>query len=120
MWILLELWQEHLLGQLAVQQEENRTEIAPWFRHNMSALDRELGRAALVAFRWIRFFLNEGFGSPDDEALSRAMDTLAGLSDGSRLVGIISHVPESKRRIDRHIRVTKRCSDGSAVRFEGV
>lgn len=48
-------------------------------------------------------FLNEGFGSPDDEALSRAMDTLAGLSDGSRLVGIISHVPESKRRIDRAI-----------------
>ncbi len=65
-------------------------------------------------------FLDEGFGSLDDEALARAMDTLAGLTDGSRLVGIISHVPELKRRIDRQIVVTKQPSGGSSLRLEGV
>ena len=52
-------------------------------------------------------FVDEGFGSLDEESLRMAMNTLAGLSDGHRLVGIISHVAELKERIDKQIVVTK-------------
>ena len=58
-------------------------------------------------------FVDEGFGSLDSEALSKAYHTLAGLTEGNRLVGIISHVTELKERIDRQIVVTKDHSGGS-------
>ena len=58
-------------------------------------------------------FVDEGFGSLDSEALSKAYATLAGLSEGNRLVGIISHVAELKERIDRQIVVTKLKTGGS-------
>ncbi len=58
-------------------------------------------------------FVDEGFGSLDSEALSKAYQTLAGLTEGNRLVGIISHVAELKERIDRQIVVTK-SPDGSS------
>ena len=58
-------------------------------------------------------FVDEGFGSLDDESLNQAMNALAGLSQGNRLVGIISHVSELKERIDKQIVVTK-SSDGSS------
>ena len=45
-------------------------------------------------------FVDEGFGSLDSEALSKAYLTLAGLTEGNRLVGIISHVAELKEKID--------------------
>ena len=62
-------------------------------------------------------FVDEGFGSLDSEALSKAYATLAGLTEGNRLVGIISHVAELKERIDRQIRVTKLKTGGSAARI---
>ena len=52
-------------------------------------------------------FVDEGFGSLDEESLRMAMNTLASLSDGHRLVGIISHVAELKERIEKQIVVTK-------------
>ena len=52
-------------------------------------------------------FVDEGFGSLDSEALGKAYATLAGLTEGNRLVGIISHVTELKERIDKQIVVTK-------------
>lgn len=52
-------------------------------------------------------FVDEGFGSLDSEALSKAYHTLAGLTEGNRLVGIISHVAELKEKIDKQIVVTK-------------
>ncbi len=58
-------------------------------------------------------FVDEGFGSLDSEALSKAYQTLAGLTEGNRLVGIISHVSELKERIDRQIIVAKD-PDGSS------
>lgn len=58
-------------------------------------------------------FVDEGFGSLDSEALSKAYATLAGLTDGNRLVGIISHVAELKERIDKQIVVTKMKTGGS-------
>ena len=58
-------------------------------------------------------FVDEGFGSLDSEALSKAYSTLAGLTEGNRLVGIISHVSELKERIDKQIVVKKDRSGGS-------
>ena len=58
-------------------------------------------------------FVDEGFGSLDSSALDKAHQTLAGLTEGNRLVGIISHVSELKERIDRQIVVSKG-PDGSS------
>ena len=52
-------------------------------------------------------FVDEGFGSLDSESLSKAYSTLAGLTEGNRLVGIISHVAELKEKIDKQIVVKK-------------
>ena len=60
-------------------------------------------------------FVDEGFGSLDPEALSKAYNTLASLTEGNRLVGIISHVAELKERIDKQILVTKNRDGGSTA-----
>lgn len=62
-------------------------------------------------------FVDEGFGSLDEESLNQAMKALLGLADGNRLVGIISHVAELKDRIDKQIVVTKEKSGGSQVKI---
>ena len=58
-------------------------------------------------------FVDEGFGSLDEESLRLSIRALSDLSDGSRLVGIISHVAELKERINKQIIVTKLPSGGS-------
>ena len=63
-------------------------------------------------------FVDEGFGSLDSEALSKAYNTLAGLTEGDRLVGIISHVAELKERIDKQIIVKKEKLGGSTARIQ--
>lgn len=63
-------------------------------------------------------FVDEGFGSLDEESLSQAMNTLGSLAEGSRLVGIISHVSELKGRIDRQIMITKEKTGGSHAVIE--
>lgn len=60
-------------------------------------------------------FVDEGFGSLDEESLSQAMRILMQLTEGDRLVGIISHVAELKEKIDKQIVVTKMQSGGSKV-----
>ena len=62
-------------------------------------------------------FVDEGFGSLASEALGKAYSTLAGLTEGDRLVGIISHVAELKERIDKQIVVTKEKMVGSSARI---
>lgn len=60
-------------------------------------------------------FVDEGFGSLDPESLSQAFRALADLSDGNRLVGIISHVADLKEKIDKQIIITKEKTGGSKI-----
>lgn len=62
-------------------------------------------------------FVDEGFGTLDEDVLSKAMNALAGLTEGNRIVGIISHVNELKERIDKQIIVTKDKAGGSKVKL---
>lgn len=62
-------------------------------------------------------FIDEGFGSLDAESLEQAIRTLAELTGGNRLVGIISHVAELKDRIGRQVIVEKSAA-GSSVRMQ--
>lgn len=58
-------------------------------------------------------FVDEGFGSLDEESLQKAIQALSQLGEGQRLVGIISHVAGLKEKIDRQIVVKKDLSGGS-------
>lgn len=60
-------------------------------------------------------FIDEGFGSLDEESLEQAMSILNRLSEGNKLVGIISHVTDLKEKIERQIVVTKGITGGSQV-----
>ena len=60
-------------------------------------------------------FVDEGFGSLDEESLSHAIKALSSLADGNRLVGIISHVNELKERIEKQIVVKKEKTGGSRI-----
>jgi exonuclease SbcC len=62
-------------------------------------------------------FIDEGFGSLDTETLQTAMKTLVKLAENNRLVGIISHVEELKRQIDRQIVVTKHRTGTSTAKI---
>ena len=59
-------------------------------------------------------FVDEGFGSLDEQALEQVMDALEGLRDGGRVVGLVSHVGEMKQRIGSQLRVVKQ-RNGSTV-----
>ena len=52
-------------------------------------------------------FVDEGFGSLDDETLDEVMGVLDGLRDGGRVVGIVSHVADLRHRIPAQVRVVK-------------
>lgn len=61
-------------------------------------------------------FVDEGFGSLDEETLEQAMKAMQNLADeGGRIVGIISHVSELQTRIERQIQVHKEKSGGSVA-----
>lgn len=52
-------------------------------------------------------FVDEGFGTLDEQTLEQVMEAIEGLRAGGRTVGLVSHVPELKQRIPAQIRVTK-------------
>lgn len=58
-------------------------------------------------------FVDEGFGSLDEDTLEQAIRALLSLTESNRLVGIISHVSELKERIEKQIIVTKEREGGS-------
>lgn len=61
-------------------------------------------------------FIDEGFGTLDPESLEQAVESLIEIQSSGRLVGIISHVPELKERIDAHLEVTA-TKGGSQTEF---
>lgn len=63
-------------------------------------------------------FIDEGFGTLDQESLNQAINTLLSISQGNKLVGIISHVAELKDRIDKKILIKKSKADGSHATIE--
>ena len=62
-------------------------------------------------------FIDEGFGTLDEESLDDTVETLISLQDSGRLVGVISHVAELKERIPAHL-VVESGSGGSQAHFE--
>ena len=77
----------------------------------MAALSLALGLAEVVqafagGIRLETVFVDEGFGSLDDESLDLAISALEGLNAGGRLVGIISHVSELRERVYARLEVT--------------
>ena len=87
----------------------------------LAALALALGLADVVqshsgGIRLDTIFVDEGFGSLDDEALDLAVAALIALQDGGRLVGIISHVAELRERIDARLEITAG-KTGSSARF---
>ncbi len=62
-------------------------------------------------------FVDEGFGSLDPTSLDQAFRALTSLSEGSRLVGIISHVAELKEKIDKQIVITKDTAGESKIQI---
>ena len=62
-------------------------------------------------------FVDEGFGTLDADALEQAYSALASLTDGHRLVGIISHVDTLKEKISKQIVVTKERTGGSSAKI---
>lgn len=60
-------------------------------------------------------FVDEGFGTLDEETLDEVMDVLDGLRDGGRAVGIVSHVAELRARIPAQLRVTKNRAGSTAT-----
>ena len=63
-------------------------------------------------------FIDEGFGSLDEESLNQAINVLHNLTEGDRMIGIISHVSEIKERIEKQIIVKKAITGGSNVTIE--
>lgn len=78
----------------------------------MAALSMALGMADIIQrmagkVHLDTMFIDEGFGSLDEEARTKAIGILTELAGDSRLVGIISHVTELKEQIDRKLIVKK-------------
>ncbi len=87
----------------------------------MAALSLALGLAEVVqahagGIRLETVFVDEGFGSLDDESLDLAIGSLMSLNEGGRLVGIISHVSELRERVDARLEVHAGKA-GSSARF---
>ena len=73
-------------------------------------------QASAGGVRLDSMFIDEGFGSLDEEALRQALRVLSSLGEGDKLVGVISHVGELKQTIDRQIAVTRTPRGDSTAR----
>ncbi|MCB9685795.1 MAG: SMC family ATPase [Alphaproteobacteria bacterium] len=61
------------------------------------------------------FFLDEGFGTLDPEALDRVMTAIEGLRSADRIIGLISHLPAIRDRVPRWLWVSREQGSGSSV-----
>ena len=90
----------------------------------MASLSLALGlseeiREASGGIRLDTMFVDEGFGTLSEDALSAAVKALMELSEDDWLVGIISHVEELKQRIDKKIVITQTRTEGSHAKITG-
>lgn len=88
----------------------------------LASLSLALGLSDVVqsesgGIRLETMFIDEGFGTLDENALRSALDLLSSLADGKRMIGVISHVPELRKRIDKKIVVHKKLT-GSQIELE--
>ena len=74
-------------------------------------------QASAGGIRLETMYVDEGFGSLDEETLQQAMRALNSLTEQHRLIGIISHVAELRSQIDRQIVVKKSRDGGSMVKI---
>ncbi len=84
------------------------------------ALALGLSKMSSQKIRVDSLFLDEGFGTLDEEALEVALDTLAALHEDNKLIGVISHVSALKNRIGTQIQVEPQHGGRSALRGPGV
>ena len=87
----------------------------------LASLALALGLSDIVqaqsgAIRMEAMFIDEGFGTLDDNALRNSLRVLSDLADGKRLIGIISHVRDLEERIEKQIVVSKTLK-GSKLEF---
>lgn len=87
----------------------------------MAALSMALGLSDIIQSKAGKIkidtmFIDEGFGSLSDDTRNQALSLLHELSEGNRLIGIISHVSELKAQVDTRLIVTK-TSQGSKARW---
>lgn len=78
------------------------------------ALALGLSKMASQKVRVDSLFLDEGFGTLDEDALEMALEALSHLQQDGKLIGVISHVPALKERISSQIKVTP-ISGGKSV-----
>lgn len=88
----------------------------------MASLALALGLSDVVqaksgGIRMDSMFIDEGFGTLSENVLNQAMEMLDNLSDGKRLIGVISHVDALKQRIDKKI-ITNKTNCGSYITIE--
>jgi exonuclease SbcC len=88
----------------------------------MAALSMALGMADIIqgaagAVRLDMMFIDEGFGALDEQSRQQAVNVLRELSDGKRMIGIISHVTELKEQVNRKL-VVEKSGEGSKAHWE--
>ena len=88
----------------------------------LASLSLALGLSDVVqgqsgAVRMEAMFIDEGFGTLDDNALRNSLQVLSQLADGKRLVGIISHVHELEEKIEQQI-IVKKGAQGSQITLQ--
>lgn len=75
-------------------------------------------QSSVGGIRLDTLFVDEGFGSLDEDTLNLAIQSLAGLAEGRRLVGVISHVQELKNRIEKKVIAVREPFGGSRAYIE--
>ena len=65
-------------------------------------------------------FLDEGFGTLDEDTLETAIETLSGLHQEGKIIGVISHVPALKDRITTQIEVIAKPGGQSILSGPGI
>ena len=92
--------------------------------HAVSRLALALGlgdavRAEAGGFDLQTLFVDEGFGTLDEDSLEQVIAVLDTLREGGRAVGIVSHVTELRQRIPHQLEVVKEQA-GSRIRTDNV